>query len=68
MNRDRTYCINEECPYTKCDKHQSQLKGATGIFSFADYDKTCRKYIGWLSYSNYQKYIELKEAMKGGAV
>ena len=68
MNRDKSYCINKECPYSTCDKHPSQLKGETGIIVFSEYDKTCRKYIGWLAYSNYEKYVELKEGMKGGAV
>jgi hypothetical protein len=35
-----------------------------GIRNFADYGAICRRYIGWLAYSNYEKYVELK----GGAV
>lgn len=47
-NRDRSYCINEECPFTDCDRHHSHIT-EPGIYSFADFDTTCKKYITWLA-------------------
>ena len=61
---NKKYCASNDCPYTDCDKHINQLKGQTGKRTFADFYKVCRKYICWLSYSNYQKYTELKEGAK----
>ena len=60
---NKKYCTNNDCPYTDCDKHPSQLKGQTGKRTFVEYDKVCRQYLGWLAYSNYQKYRELKEGV-----
>lgn len=64
MDRNKSYCINNECPYSTCDKHSSQLKEQTSKRTFVEYDKVCRKYISWLAYSNYEKYVELKEGIK----
>ena len=59
-----TYCNSTDCPYTDCERHPKQLKGQMGVRSFANYEGVCRKYIGWLAYSNYEKYRELKEEEK----
>ena len=47
-NRDKSYCINEECPFTDCNRHRSQIT-EPGIYSFADFDATYKKYITWLA-------------------
>ena len=57
-----TYCNSTDCPYTKCERHQSHLKA--DMYSFADFDRKCKTYLKWLAYSNYGKYLELKEEAK----
>ena len=56
-----TYCTSTDCPYTKCERHQSRLKEKD---TFADFGAKCKTYMKWLAYSNYGKYIELKEETK----
>lgn len=60
MSYVKTYCINTGCPYTDCEKHPKRVVGLKGSFYFKDFDATCKKYISWLAYSNYEKYRELK--------
>ena len=60
MNYDMTYCTSTDCPYTDCARHLEHLiKEKEG--TFAKHEADCRKYLGWLAYSNYEKYLELKE-------
>lgn len=42
----KTYCINLECPFKKCDRHAGKLK--KGVYSFAAFDGICREYLAWL--------------------
>ena len=46
----KTYCINNNCPYTTCKKHLGQLKynQSKNNIQIANYDGMCRKYISWL--------------------
>lgn len=54
-----TYCNSTDCPYTDCERHLEQLtKQDKG--TFVKYEAECRKYMGWLAYHNYHKYVELK--------
>lgn len=49
---DITYCINNNCPFKKCERHPSKISKAalhgTGYVSVANFDGVCRKYIGYL--------------------
>lgn len=50
---DITYCINNECPFKKCERHPSKIskteRQGTGYVSVANYDSVCKKYIGHLA-------------------
>jgi hypothetical protein len=46
---DITYCINEQCPFKKCERHLSKVaKTQKQYVSVANFDGICRKYIGYL--------------------
>ena len=47
MVRDITYCSNDDCPFTDCIRHLSQLKGEkeSVIISLANFGGVCRKYL-----------------------
>ena len=49
--KDKVYCINEDCPFTDCDKHLIQLSDVNSddkYVTVANLDSVCRKYIGYL--------------------
>ena len=46
--KDKTYCINADCPFIECDKHLHQLKNEDGYVNVAAFDSVCRDYIGYL--------------------
>lgn len=48
--KDKTYCINADCPFTECDKHLHQLKNQCEdeYVRVAAFDSVCRDYIGYL--------------------
>lgn len=48
MNKDMTYCINDICPFKDCIRHADQIKNTRGIYSFANFDSTCERYIRYL--------------------
>lgn len=41
------YCINRACPFKDCENHMSHAPRGFAV-TVCDYDKTCRRYIGWL--------------------
>ena len=48
---NKTYCINANCPFTKCDKHLHQLKKnkcEDKYVKVAAFDSVCRDYIRYL--------------------
>lgn len=49
---DITYCINAQCPFTKCERHPNKIadahKQGQRFVSVANFDGVCRKYIGHL--------------------
>ena len=48
---DKTYCINTDCPFKKCDKHVWQLrniKDKTQKISVANFDGVCKDYLSYL--------------------
>lgn len=60
--RDKTYCVNPDCPYTDCEDSARRLKGQDGYASFANFGGVCRKYISWLVVRvNAEKHIEESE-------
>lgn len=51
MSNQKTYCINSDCPFKKCDKHLQQLKklkDKSGYVKVASLDSVCRDYISYL--------------------
>lgn len=46
--KDKTYCINADCPFTECDKHLHQLKNKDGYVNVAAFDSVCSDYIYYL--------------------
>ena len=50
MNRDITYCVNDDCPFTDCLRHMNRLKGEPEnvVISIANFGGVCRKYIAYL--------------------
>lgn len=44
---DITYCMNNECPFTDCERHYNKAPRNV-LISMAWLDKTCRRYIGHL--------------------
>lgn len=46
---DKTYCANSSCPFKDCERHLYALKDIedkSRMISIANFDGTCRKYIG----------------------
>ena len=48
MIHDKTYCVNQHCPFIYCENHIRQLPKKEGKYSFADLDKICMKYTTYL--------------------
>ena len=44
---DITYCMNNCCPFTDCERHSDNAPRGIPV-SLAWMDGTCRRYIGWL--------------------
>ena len=45
---DITYCAQEHCPFEDCERHACHLKGKTGLFSMAYFDRECKRFLEWL--------------------
>ena len=48
MGNQKTYCVNGNCPFKKCDKHLQQLKKAKDKSEYvkvASLDGVCRDYL-----------------------
>lgn len=48
---DITYCMNSDCPFKKCERHNIQLKKFSDrrqMVSVADFGGTCEKYLRYL--------------------
>lgn len=51
MGNQKTYCVNANCPFKKCDKHLQQLKKAKDKSEYvkvASLDSVCRDYLYYL--------------------
>lgn len=51
MSSQKTYCVNADCPFKKCDKHLQQLKklkDKTGYVKVASLDSVCKDYLYYL--------------------
>ena len=51
MNNQKTYCVNSDCPFKKCDKHLQQLKkikDKSGYVKVASLDGVCKDYLYYL--------------------
>lgn len=63
MNKNKTYCININCPFKECDKHLTQIVGVRydgesdkyvydgnekRYVNVASLDSVCEKYLGYL--------------------
>ena len=51
MSSQKTYCVNSDCPFRKCDKHLWQLKKAkdkSGYVKVASLDSVCKDYLQYL--------------------
>lgn len=51
MNNQKTYCVNADCPFKKCDKHLQQLKKAKDRSEYvkvASLDGVCKDYLHYL--------------------
>lgn len=49
--RDITYCMNSDCPFKKCERHNVHLKKISDrrqMVSVADFGGTCKKYLRYL--------------------
>ena len=49
--KDKTYCINANCPFKECDKHLCRLKKDNQKDKYVKVvalDSVCRDYIGYL--------------------
>ena len=49
MNRDMTYCINNDCPFKDCYRHIAQIPTKEGIYSLANFDGVCERYIKFVA-------------------
>lgn len=51
MGIQKTYCVNNECPFKKCDKHPHRLKkikNKSKYVKIANFDAICKKYLTYL--------------------
>ncbi len=51
MGSQKTYCVNANCPFKKCDKHLQQLKktkNKSEYVKIASLDSVCRDYLYYL--------------------
>lgn len=51
MVNQKTYCINANCPFKKCDKHLQQLKKVkdkSKYIKVASLDSVCKDYLYYL--------------------
>lgn len=44
-----TYCINNKCPFTDCEKHIRQNARKSGEITVANLDGVCRRYIIYIA-------------------
>lgn len=47
----KTYCVNANCPFKKCDKHLQQLENMDSKIEHintANFDSVCRDYLYYL--------------------
>ena len=44
----KTYCINNGCPFTSCEKHLKKCRAKKRKVSVANFDGVCKKYLRWL--------------------
>lgn len=61
----KAYCINKKCPYKDCDRHISHIREKTGVYTFANLDSVCERYIRYLAkrevrYENYKRFRRKK--------
>ena len=59
MSKQKTYCVNIDCPFKKCDKHLQQLrkiKDKSQYVKVANLDSVCEDYL----------YYLLEEIKQGG--
>ena len=51
MDNQKTYCVNANCPFKKCDKHLQQLKKVKDKSEYvkvASLDSVCKDYLHYL--------------------
>lgn len=51
MVNQKTYCVNANCPFKKCDNHLQQLKkikDKSGYVKVASLDSVCKDYLHYL--------------------
>ena len=51
MSKQKTYCINADCPFTKCYKHLQQIKKVkdkSQYIKVANFDSVCPDYLHYL--------------------
>lgn len=51
MDSQKTYCVNVDCPFKKCDKHLQQLKkmkDKSKYIKVASLDSVCKDYLHYL--------------------
>ena len=56
-----SYCSSADCPYDSCELHRNRIKNSKSYSTARNYENDCRKYLNWLAYNDYRRYIELKD-------
>ena len=46
MKKEKTYCLNVDCPFKYCNKHIYYCQNETALV--ANFDAVCKKYISYL--------------------
>ena len=46
MKKEKTYCLNVDCPFKDCDKHICHCQNEIALV--ANFDGVCKKYISYL--------------------
>lgn len=49
MNRNITYCINNDCPFKDCERHMAQIPTKEGVYTLANFDGVCKRYIKFVA-------------------